>query len=220
MSDLAAHIRDIPDFPKPGILFKDITPLLLDADEVAALVDACRDSGLLVLSAGEKVLRANLERFKGEFLAQNVFLTEEAAFNDAKAFDPASGRVFQPSIIKESERLTRLINQVLDLSKLESGRAEWEIEDVDGVAKSSPLYAKYGTRLDNQSARELLAEGDEAVVELERVHVAHQERRRLGEAWVIEQRAHLAMAGAVGEREGRAGHHDRRRRDGQLPPTP
>jgi adenine phosphoribosyltransferase len=33
MSDLAARvssvIRDIPDFPKPGILFKDITPLLL-----------------------------------------------------------------------------------------------------------------------------------------------------------------------------------------------
>src|SRR5215510_14558959 len=50
---------------------------------------------------GEKALRANLERFKGDFLAQNVFLTEEAAFNDAKAFDPASGRVFKPSIIKE-----------------------------------------------------------------------------------------------------------------------
>jgi sulfur-oxidizing protein SoxB len=30
-----------------------------------------------------------------------VFLTEEAAFNDAKAFDPASGRVFKPSVIKE-----------------------------------------------------------------------------------------------------------------------
>jgi adenine phosphoribosyltransferase len=30
--NLAAHIRDIPDFPKPGILFKDITPLLLDPD--------------------------------------------------------------------------------------------------------------------------------------------------------------------------------------------
>src|SRR3989440_11660684 len=26
--DLAQYIRDIPDFPKPGILFKDITPLL------------------------------------------------------------------------------------------------------------------------------------------------------------------------------------------------
>ena len=31
MTDLARHIRDIPDFPKPGIVFKDITPLLLDA---------------------------------------------------------------------------------------------------------------------------------------------------------------------------------------------
>jgi adenine phosphoribosyltransferase len=30
MSDLRALIRDIPDFPKPGIVFKDITPLLLD----------------------------------------------------------------------------------------------------------------------------------------------------------------------------------------------
>ena len=29
--NLASFIRDIPDFPKPGIVFKDITPLLLDA---------------------------------------------------------------------------------------------------------------------------------------------------------------------------------------------
>src|ERR1700686_3340923 len=50
---------------------------------------------------GEKALRSNLTRFKGEFLAQNVYLTEEAAFNDAKAFDPASGRVFKPAVIKE-----------------------------------------------------------------------------------------------------------------------
>ena len=28
--DLRDHIRDIPDFPKPGIVFKDITPLLLE----------------------------------------------------------------------------------------------------------------------------------------------------------------------------------------------
>lgn len=35
---LRARIREIPDFPKPGILFKDITPLLGDPD---ALRDAC-----------------------------------------------------------------------------------------------------------------------------------------------------------------------------------
>ncbi|HXM75880.1 MAG TPA: adenine phosphoribosyltransferase, partial [Thermoanaerobaculia bacterium] len=28
--DLAAKIRDVPDFPKPGIVFKDIMPLLAD----------------------------------------------------------------------------------------------------------------------------------------------------------------------------------------------
>ncbi len=50
---------------------------------------------------GEETLRDNLTRFKGEFLAQNVFLTDEAAFNGAKAFDPASGRVFKPATIKD-----------------------------------------------------------------------------------------------------------------------
>jgi adenine phosphoribosyltransferase len=30
--DLTSYIRDIPDFPKPGILFKDITPLLADPE--------------------------------------------------------------------------------------------------------------------------------------------------------------------------------------------
>jgi adenine phosphoribosyltransferase len=36
--DLRAHIRDIPDFPKPGIVFKDITPLLLSPAAVDAAV--------------------------------------------------------------------------------------------------------------------------------------------------------------------------------------
>ena len=40
MSDLGARIRDIPDFPKPGIQFKDITPLLLDPQALRAAVDA------------------------------------------------------------------------------------------------------------------------------------------------------------------------------------
>ena len=31
LAQIASKIRDIPDFPKPGILFKDITPILADA---------------------------------------------------------------------------------------------------------------------------------------------------------------------------------------------
>ena len=45
-ADLAALIRNIPDYPKPGIMFRDVSSLLLDAsgyrttiDRLAALVD-------------------------------------------------------------------------------------------------------------------------------------------------------------------------------------
>jgi adenine phosphoribosyltransferase len=39
MSDLRSFIRDIPDFPQPGIVFKDITPLLVDAAALTSAVD-------------------------------------------------------------------------------------------------------------------------------------------------------------------------------------
>jgi len=38
--DLRRHIRDVPDFPKPGIVFRDITPLLADATAFRAAIDA------------------------------------------------------------------------------------------------------------------------------------------------------------------------------------
>jgi adenine phosphoribosyltransferase len=37
---IAAHVRDVPDFPQPGVLFKDITPLLADKGAFAASVRA------------------------------------------------------------------------------------------------------------------------------------------------------------------------------------
>ena len=39
MVDVRALIRDIPDFPEPGILFRDITPLLANAKAFSAVVD-------------------------------------------------------------------------------------------------------------------------------------------------------------------------------------
>jgi adenine phosphoribosyltransferase len=36
--DLRAYVRDIRDFPRPGIVFKDITPLLLDPRAIDAAV--------------------------------------------------------------------------------------------------------------------------------------------------------------------------------------
>ncbi|MBV8386313.1 MAG: adenine phosphoribosyltransferase [Acidimicrobiia bacterium] len=40
---LKDHIRDIPDFPSPGVVFKDITPLLADVDAFRFAVDAIAD---------------------------------------------------------------------------------------------------------------------------------------------------------------------------------
>ena len=40
---LEDHIRDIADFPRPGIVFKDITPLFLDADALRYTVDRLAD---------------------------------------------------------------------------------------------------------------------------------------------------------------------------------
>lgn len=37
---LISRIRDVPDYPKPGVMFKDITPLLADPTAFNALVDA------------------------------------------------------------------------------------------------------------------------------------------------------------------------------------
>jgi adenine phosphoribosyltransferase len=37
--DLRSKVRDVPDFPRPGIVFKDIMPLLADADALHQAVD-------------------------------------------------------------------------------------------------------------------------------------------------------------------------------------
>ena len=41
--DLAQYIRDIPDFPRPGILFKDITPLLAEPHAFQRAIDLMHD---------------------------------------------------------------------------------------------------------------------------------------------------------------------------------
>ncbi len=55
--DLKKYIRDIPDFPKPGILFKDITPLLATPEAfrqaIRLLADHYRDEPLDAIVAAE-----------------------------------------------------------------------------------------------------------------------------------------------------------------------
>ncbi|MCG6157838.1 adenine phosphoribosyltransferase [Rubinisphaera margarita] len=55
--DLKQYIRSVPNFPKPGIMFRDITPLLANAgamrESVRQFADHFRDSGVTKIMAAE-----------------------------------------------------------------------------------------------------------------------------------------------------------------------
>lgn len=81
-----------------------------------------------------------LDRMKDDFISTVTHelrtpLTSIRAFSEMLHDDPkielAERRRFLGIIVGETERLTRLINQILDLAKLESGRAEWQTGEVD-----------------------------------------------------------------------------------------
>ena len=43
MKKLEEYVRSIPDFPEPGIIFRDVTSILLDADGLQLAIDALQD---------------------------------------------------------------------------------------------------------------------------------------------------------------------------------
>lgn len=55
--DLRGHIRDIPDYPKPGIVFRDVTPMFLDPEAldhaIAQLAGWAGDLGVDYIVAAE-----------------------------------------------------------------------------------------------------------------------------------------------------------------------
>ncbi|MEE9210236.1 MAG: HAMP domain-containing sensor histidine kinase, partial [Kiloniellales bacterium] len=98
------------------------------------------------LEAASAELRAanerlqELDRLKDDFLSTvshelRTPLTSIRSFSeilfDSPELELERREEFLSIIIKESERLTRLINQILDLAKMEAGRMEWEMADLD-----------------------------------------------------------------------------------------
>jgi len=91
-----------------------------------------------------------LDRLKDEFLSTVTHelrtpLTSIRSFSeilhDSPDLDDSERLHFLSIIIRESERLTRLINQVLDLTKIETGRMDWQIGEVieDAIASLHQL---------------------------------------------------------------------------------
>ncbi len=95
--------------------------------------------------ASKKLKAANdrlreMDRLKDDFIAtvthelRTPITSIRALSNilhDTQDIAPAKRQEFLGIIIKETERISRLINQVLDLEKMESGHAEWNIVELD-----------------------------------------------------------------------------------------
>ncbi|MDJ0950667.1 MAG: sensor histidine kinase [Alphaproteobacteria bacterium] len=112
-----------------------------------------------------------LDRLKDDFLTivsheLRTPLTSIRSFSeilqDNEDLGQAERRKFLDIIIKESERLTRLIGQILDLAKMEAGRMDWRMTDVDpktviddALAATSGLMTERGIRLDVELPKHL-----------------------------------------------------------------
>jgi signal transduction histidine kinase len=150
----------------------------LNPDEVGAILDEA--SQVVVyshrleqksreLEAATAELRAanerlkELDRLKDDFISTVTHelrtpLTSIRAFSEILLADPrvdlAERMKFLGIITRETERLTRLINQVLDMAKISSGRAEWQMTQVDvrevvadTLARMSQVFKEKGVEL-------------------------------------------------------------------------
>jgi signal transduction histidine kinase len=112
-----------------------------------------------------------LDRLKDDFISTVTHelrtpLTSIRAFSeilhDNPGLEGAERQRYLSIVIRETERLTRLINQVLDLSKLESGNAEWNPADVDmrevveeAAASTAQLFKDRNVTLETRLPRDV-----------------------------------------------------------------
>ncbi len=125
--------------------FDEVRSMLDEASQVIAYSHELKQKSQELMKATTELRAANerlqeLDRMKDDFISTVTHelrtpLTSIRAFteilHDNPGLDAAEREKFLTIIIQESERLTRLINQVLDLAKLDSGRAEWQVSEID-----------------------------------------------------------------------------------------
>jgi hypothetical protein len=141
----------------------EVREILDEASQVVVYSHMLEQKSRALEVASEELRAANerlqeLDRLKDDFVSTvshelRTPLTSIRAFSEILREDPdldaAQRAKFLDTIIKETERLTRLINEVLDLSKIESGKAEWNVSEVDIRAAIEEVLAAM-----NQTLRE------------------------------------------------------------------
>jgi Na+/proline symporter/nitrogen-specific signal transduction histidine kinase len=144
----SARIMVASTISEEALSLDEVRTMLDEASQVIAYSHQLEQKSAELVAATAELRAANerlkeLDRMKDDFISTVTHelrtpLTSIRAFSeilrDNPDLDDAERNRFLGIVIHESERLTRLINQVLDLAKLESGRAEWQVGDVDLAA--------------------------------------------------------------------------------------
>ncbi len=124
---------------------EEVLDILDEATQVRAYSRELENKSRELEAATADLREANerlreLDRMKDDFISTVTHelrtpLTSIRALSEMLHEDPeievADRMRFLGIIVTEAERLTRLINQILDMAKLESGRAEWTTSEVD-----------------------------------------------------------------------------------------
>ncbi len=119
----------------------DVLRILDEASQLRAYSHALEQASAELRAANERL--ESLDRLKDDFMSSVTHelrtpLTSIRALAELMVDDPqmpeAQRQEFLGIVVAETERLTRLVNQVLDMAKIESGHAEWHNTDVDLVA--------------------------------------------------------------------------------------
>ena len=127
------------------LTIEEVRDILDEASQVVVYSHRLEQKSHELEAATTELREANerlkeLDRLKDDFVSTVTHelrtpLTSIRAFTEILLDDPevelGQRKKFLGIITKETERLTRLINQVLDLAKIESGNAEWAETDVD-----------------------------------------------------------------------------------------
>ena len=126
----------------------DVLDILQETSRLRALSRALEEKSRSLEEATQQLRAANerlqeLDRLKDDFMSSVTHelrtpLTSIRALAEILRDDPdlpaAQRRQFLGIMVDEAQRLSRLVNQVLDMAKIESGQAEWASADVDVVA--------------------------------------------------------------------------------------
>ena len=127
------------------LTIEEVRDILDEASQVVVYSHRLEQKSRELEAATAELREANerlkeLDRLKDDFVSTVTHelrtpLTSIRAFTEILLDDPevelGQRKKFLGIITKETERLTRLINQVLDLAKIESGKAEWAKTPVD-----------------------------------------------------------------------------------------